>query len=877
MAEALTIPNRPRTQDITDIQFLREKGIELLQKYSGNVWTDYNTHDPGITILEVLCLALAEVGYRSGYDITELLGKRARPGNDGDFLPPETVLPTCPVTLADVRKILLDISGVRNVRLRKSSRLPEFSGLYEADVQLTDDAEPEKAEIEQRIRTTLDRNRQPGQEFVDVRFLEKEYIGFELDLEVGRRVDNSEFFHTVASAIENYRSPSLHFFSADELLAKNLDTTVIFDGPMMKNGFVTTDMLESSRLRRNIYTSDLVSLLMGLRDVKSVRKIIIRDDAGKPYHWSYNLAQDKVPRISHGNTHITIRYKGSPVSSQSLSHMRINRNIRSMPKPFDTHRKISNRLQEDNDRLREYYSIHNDLPDTYGIGEYGLPASSTPHREALAHQLRAYLSFFDQLLSGSFEQLKAARHLLSPVPLRATYTPGDIRHLNGGEYLYKPFVDNYLAEHITISDRRHLLDEWKTYIDDNESVIHSVLHSYLENPTTFLDRRNRALNHLLARYGYDFSFFEYVSGFSDEKLIDYKQELLSALPRNDKKRNISEAPRENHITGAEVPLPGFELRLALLTGIRTTSRKALTPPARNMFTAAGSEGVTVDVEVFGAELDEAIDILMATGGKREMYVAEGSSLLLHDYDLEPRARFTTEANPEALAEKLVDAIRKADTASEGFHFIDHLLLRPSDEMECFGFDVLSGKLPVFTCAPALDRETRNREIENFLAGADNMENYSVVETAMRQFRITYRASDLLRGQLFYSTREDAQAAIGEYVYSFKNTDRETIIDPFTSFRDLFPDTDDPFSGIVTFALPSWPSRFSNKAYRKYIDEVFARETPAHLIVNIRWLGFGQMEAFEDAYAAWLDMTTQAGTGQAEKMRRLTNLLNLLAG
>ena len=28
------------------------EGVELLQKLSGAIWTDYNEHDPGVTILE---------------------------------------------------------------------------------------------------------------------------------------------------------------------------------------------------------------------------------------------------------------------------------------------------------------------------------------------------------------------------------------------------------------------------------------------------------------------------------------------------------------------------------------------------------------------------------------------------------------------------------------------------------------------------------------------------------------------------------------------------------------------------------------------------------------------------------------------------------
>ena len=48
-----------------DFNGLKRKGLKLLQKLSGKAWTDYNLHDPGVTILEVLCYALTDLVYRT--------------------------------------------------------------------------------------------------------------------------------------------------------------------------------------------------------------------------------------------------------------------------------------------------------------------------------------------------------------------------------------------------------------------------------------------------------------------------------------------------------------------------------------------------------------------------------------------------------------------------------------------------------------------------------------------------------------------------------------------------------------------------------------------------------------------------------------------
>ena len=52
---------------------LLQEGISYIQNLSGEKWTDYNYHDPGITILEQLCFAITDLGYKSNFSIEDLL------------------------------------------------------------------------------------------------------------------------------------------------------------------------------------------------------------------------------------------------------------------------------------------------------------------------------------------------------------------------------------------------------------------------------------------------------------------------------------------------------------------------------------------------------------------------------------------------------------------------------------------------------------------------------------------------------------------------------------------------------------------------------------------------------------------------------------
>jgi hypothetical protein len=46
-----TLPREPAFKPAEDYYRLRREGIGFVEKLGSRLWTDYNTHDPGITIL----------------------------------------------------------------------------------------------------------------------------------------------------------------------------------------------------------------------------------------------------------------------------------------------------------------------------------------------------------------------------------------------------------------------------------------------------------------------------------------------------------------------------------------------------------------------------------------------------------------------------------------------------------------------------------------------------------------------------------------------------------------------------------------------------------------------------------------------------------
>ncbi len=116
MNNQLTIPAQPVYAPAMNYEWLRQQGLKHIETLGHDLWTDYNAHDPGITILELFSYAITDLGYRTGFSIPDLISGKA-----GQYAAPmftaRNILTTHPVRVKDYRKLLIDIPGVQNVWL----------------------------------------------------------------------------------------------------------------------------------------------------------------------------------------------------------------------------------------------------------------------------------------------------------------------------------------------------------------------------------------------------------------------------------------------------------------------------------------------------------------------------------------------------------------------------------------------------------------------------------------------------------------------------------------------------------------------------------------------------------------------------------------
>ncbi len=114
------LDKRPVSEPTQDFYGLRREGISLIQRAGSMRWTDYNVHDPGITILEVLCYGITDLGYRLGWRIEDLLMPQT-PSSDPQapypkqaFFTAREILTVNPTSADDLRRMLIDLPSVRD-------------------------------------------------------------------------------------------------------------------------------------------------------------------------------------------------------------------------------------------------------------------------------------------------------------------------------------------------------------------------------------------------------------------------------------------------------------------------------------------------------------------------------------------------------------------------------------------------------------------------------------------------------------------------------------------------------------------------------------------------------------------------------------------
>ncbi|WP_315833160.1 hypothetical protein [Bradyrhizobium prioriisuperbiae] len=417
-----------------DYTWLKQAGTELIQQLAGDIWTDYNEHDPGVTTLEQLCYALTDLSYRAEFPLDALLidprSGRIDTRRQALFVP-RRILPCNPLTQNDYRKLIVDrVEGVANAWLTPHpvTDAEPVNGLYDialyapgADPCACDgDFQPDA--ISARTERVYCRHRNLCEDVYAIHILEP------LVMRVGAAasIDDSRTPESILAALlfnlGNFLAPELRRRPLDSLLAAGMTTDAVFNGPLLRNGFISDDQLTPKAAE--IPVSGIVRVMVRTPGVTGLRDVWVRvgdDDHSYSGGELIPVPAKDIPQLdtrpSRDGYTIRLYRKGIEVKPDPARVRReldrlwagYRRTYPLMPQYLQHFAVPQGRYHD----VRSYYSIQNQYPNTYGINSNGLPDDPTPTRQAQAKQLKGYLLVYDQLLANFLAQLSHAKDLFS--------------------------------------------------------------------------------------------------------------------------------------------------------------------------------------------------------------------------------------------------------------------------------------------------------------------------------------------------------------------------------------------------------------------------------------------------------------------------------
>ncbi len=564
MSESFINKIRP-DEDGLDFDGLREEGIKIAQAMSGDIWTDYNLHDPGVTILEAICYALTDLTYRTGFSAADYLAS-----TDGSIdyrkqalYRPDEILPCYPTTDDDYRKLILSsVPNIDNVWIQRHEiEAGNLHGLCHLYVQLSERVKNQENEGVRNayaglIEKVYAANRNLCEDLASVTIVERIPYSLRGNIEVDGKREPANILAEIYFECAQYLSPKVPIHSYAEMQKSGSSLEELFTGVLTGNGYI--DEAELYPWHGHFSISDLIGKIARIKGVKNINRLIFVDREGVETE-SINLGSEysfrsvaclSFPALDNeGEIKLYKAGKAYPVLQRNVEpeFNRLDYKHQALRQRKARYDWVEATLPAATFRnTHEYYSLQNHFPDVYGLNAYGIPDSATPERKAQAAQLKAYLLFFEQIMANFLQNVQEIPRLFSP-----------------DEQLRQSYFHQVL--------RNDTVPNVEGIYQDGVARMDSSLTQLIAKFDNHGDRRSRVMDYLLSLYGERFSqnslhhFFPEGTDF-DEERIGNKIAYLKDIVEISKNRAAAYDYRKPFDVSQNTS--GLKKKLALLLGLR---------------------------------------------------------------------------------------------------------------------------------------------------------------------------------------------------------------------------------------------------------------------------------------------------------------------
>ena len=819
MSDSPGIKRRGKTTTGPDFESLRRDGIALVQALSAETWTDYNLHDPGVTILEQLCYALTDLIYRTDFAVEDFL---TGPEGKIDYArqalhSPEQVFCSRPTTLTDYRKAMLDaVPDVENVWLRP---VAAGNGLYYIEIRLRrprlETHAPSADDIKQQILAVYHRWRNLGEDVADIVVPDAADCELVADIEIRRGRRPADILAEIYCRCLRYIAGDIQVYAFSEQAREGKTLEQIFRGPYTPHGLFRDEEFDGSAHafrvagfaeKRDEIVSRCFSIISAIEGVDHIKwlDVTLAEDASPGA-----VLRLRLPGEGHAGMGVRLyaHERLLPVALRDVEavigelEFRYHAARRGTPDiaglyalPQGEHRDIG-----------AYYSIQHHFPMAYGINRYGVPQSATPQDKARAAQLKAYLLLFEQVMANFLAQLADVRELFSPA------------HEAMQSYRYQVLHDDVVpnVEALYATPPVQALGDSLAGCDQHWA------------------RKSRVLDYLLALYGEKFAqkslrhFNDYVSDVDMEAaLLRNKQALLDAIVEVNRDR--AGAFDYTRPAWNSDNVSGLQKRVGILLGMKYNHARSLT----DVFIENGLELIS----------DEQFAQIKA-GTVELAYVDLG--------DIADRVNLAFQEIP----------CRPPSGRDNSVLFEDIIFLRNNLVSE----SILKGGVFLDRYRVGATGEGNDVQLV-FKPGKDARWHYLASYASVQDAIV---AANDLRHFLIHLNVESEGMHVVEHM----------LLRPLVAAEHAglpLSDSDgDVYAFRVSVIFPAWTARCANPRFRHLAQETVRLNCPAHIVPKFHWLGFADMVEFELRYCHWLELKRQPPADIAELDEAAWQLLMFL--
>lgn len=431
---------------------LQKKTLDEVQRLSGNVWTDFNVHDPGVTLADIANYALTEMDYKLGFGLADYLteeGGQFDSKRSGLF-PPGEVYTTAPVTTDDYRRLFFShIPELENVWVECDAA----TGAYTVKIVLSP-FEKEKgmgsSEGIRRVEAVYNAHRNLCEYLERVVVVKPEELEFHAEFEIEPGKDATLMLARIYHTMLRYLSGTVSISGPEEQPVSGLSPEEWLEG--------SEDTVRVVIPRQQNTEYELYKKLWQVEGIKSFSTCYLMKD-GEPltdFSAGYSL---KIPRKEE---ELTVRIHCG-CTRLEVDMMKF---IKSLEHLYYTQGRVP--AEKAGKRNYEWPGVEGTYRDIYShypvAGDFPLCYSLSPDRK-MPTSFEAYLSLYDRTICQGLQEVKELARLLSIDAEDVDYPSA--RNIYPLKNLYFDFLDRLYG----VESQPAWMDEFGNYGETEKEMV----------------------------------------------------------------------------------------------------------------------------------------------------------------------------------------------------------------------------------------------------------------------------------------------------------------------------------------------------------------------------------------------------------------------